>query len=134
MRDIVYSSTRGGDTDSLQLFINIDDEDRMPRRSIRSSNAWSEQDDATLKDARRRGYSWEYCSRLFDDKTDNACRKHWERLVEKERVNEWDSDIKLGELATAYFELREQMWSQLAERFHERWETIEAKVRFCSSL
>ena len=75
--------------------------------------------------------SWkDMAPRYFADrKSDNACRKRHERLMEKRKSQDWDSR-KLDRLATEYIALRKQIWTPLADRMGETWELVEAKVRF----
>lgn len=63
----------------------------------------------------------------FASKTPNACRKRHERLMEQRNAEEWDG-VKLETLAQMYMEVRKEMWSVLADRLGEKWQTIEAKV------
>ena len=81
-------------------------------------------------EARAAGLNWTpIAQKLFPDKTPNACRKRHERLmIQRHHSQDWDG-VKLEQLATAYQEMREQMWSLLAKRLGERWQTVEAKVR-----
>ena len=80
--------------------------------------------------ARAAGENWTpIAHRLFPDKTPNACRKRHERLmIQRHHSQDWDG-VKLEQLAQAYQEMREQMWTLLARRLGERWQTVEAKVR-----
>ena len=82
-------------------------------------------------EARAQGQNWTpIAHNLFPDKTPNACRKRHERLiVQRRQTQDWDG-VKLEQLAMAYTEVREQMWTLLANRLGgERWQTVEAKVR-----
>lgn len=73
--------------------------------------------------------SWrDMAPRYFGDrKSDNACRKRHERLMDKRKSQEWDSK-KLDQLAAEYVAMREQIWMPLATRMGESWGLIEAKV------
>jgi len=94
----------------------------------RNSSTWTAGDDETLTSARAAGKNWQdIASHHFPSKTANACRKRHERLSERRSEDEWDEE-KLGELATAYYDCRAEMWSMLADRMGERWSTVEAKV------
>lgn len=81
-------------------------------------------------DARAKGLNWgPIANTLFPDKTSNACRKRHERLmVKRNHSQDWEG-VKLEQLAQAYQEMREPMWTLLAKRLGERWQTVEAKVR-----
>ncbi|KAB8349858.1 hypothetical protein FH972_023871 [Carpinus fangiana] len=93
----------------------------------RPSASWSPEDDAQLMSARQQGLNWQVISnRVFPGKTPNACRKRHERLMERVNAEDWDG-IKLELLAKEYMEVRQEMWSILGERLHEKWNVIEAK-------
>lgn len=62
------------------------------------------------------------------EKSGNACRKRHERLMEKQRAEDWDEE-KLDRLAVEYMAVRSEMWSVLASRMGEKWQNVEAKVR-----
>lgn len=67
-------------------------------------------------------------ARYFPNKTANACRKRHERLMERRYVDEWGQEM-MEDLAIAYFDCRQQIWSVLADRLNARWTLVEAKVR-----
>lgn len=93
-----------------------------------SSGAWSPQSDEILLRARAERLSWgPLAKRYFPEKSGNACRKRYERLMERKRVESIDGD-RIEELARAYFEVHEQMWRILADRVHQKWHVVEAKV------
>lgn len=69
----------------------------------------------------------------FPTKTANACRKRYERLMLRRRGNEWDED-RTARLAVAYKEMREEIWSPLAQRLGERWEHVEKTVSCLSKV
>lgn len=79
--------------------------------------------------------SWkEMAPRYFGNKkSDNACRKRHERLMEHQRADEWDA-VKLERVATEYVAMREQLWRPLAERLGEKWGVVEAKVSHAALL
>ena len=78
--------------------------------------------------ARAQGLRWALIAqRCFPDKTGNACRKRYERLMEKNREEQWEGG-KIETLASEYLEIRQEMWQRLANRVGENWETVEAKV------
>ena len=78
--------------------------------------------------AKAQPLSWaEVAKNHFPDKSGNACRKRFERLMEKHRGEEWEGE-KLEMLATEYREIRADMWQMLANRVGEKWETVEVKV------
>ena len=79
--------------------------------------------------ARRSGAGWSQIQeKHFPHKSANACRKRFERLQSKHKADEWD-EHRLTELAVGYHELREKIWSPLAERTGEKWEHVEKAVR-----
>jgi len=47
--------------------------------------------------------------------------------MEQLNAEDWDG-VKLETLAQMYVEVRKEMWSVLADRLGEKWQTIEAKV------
>ena len=86
-----------------------------------------------LLQARQKGLNWQpIASQHFPGKTANACRKRFERLIQQRNAaDSWDV-AKVGSLAKAYMEVREQMWEVLAERIGEKWTNVEAKVSVSS--
>ena len=95
------------------------------------ATAWTEADDNKLKEARKQGRHWgPIATELFPNKSANACRKRHERLMQQNQ-SDWDS-TKMEALATAYLEIREQMWTILAARLDEKWQVVESKV--CRNL
>ncbi|KAL9094972.1 MAG: hypothetical protein Q9163_006534 [Psora crenata] len=97
-----------------------------------SSAAWSPEADKRLMLARQQNHAWQAIATThFPDKSPNACRKHYERLMEKRNVaDSWDGP-KMEALGKAYIEYREEMWRKVADRMKENWQTVETKV--CSS-
>ncbi len=92
-------------------------------------HTWVSEDDEKLMDARKQGLNWQpIAARYFPDKTPNACRKRHERLMEKRNAADNWNGVKIEAMAKAYMELREQMWTILAEQVGERWQTVETKV------
>ena len=97
--------------------------------AYRPSSSWSPQEDEALLVARARGLNWQpIADTYFPSKTANACRKRHERLIERQRSEDW-SGKDLERLAQAYQEVRREMWSILARRLDEKWTVVEAKVR-----
>lgn len=94
--------------------------------SPRASTAWSAEQDDLLKLNRARSLGWKAIAELFDGKTGNACRKRHERLMEKKNLDDWNPK-KTEDLARGYMELRQAMWSTLAQRVREDWKTVEQK-------
>ncbi|KAK0665489.1 hypothetical protein QBC41DRAFT_327827 [Cercophora samala] len=87
---------------------------------------WSAADDRTLVLARSRGKHWVELQRTyFPTKTANACRKRYERLMERRGALEQDSQ-RLERISYEYMALRKQMWTPLADRVGEKWEVVEA--------
>lgn len=98
-----------------------------PPEDRQGSAAWSPESDERLLQARQQGLNWQPIANQFPGKTANACRKRYERLIEKRNAaDSWDG-TKVGNLAKAYNEVREQMWSMLADRVGERWSVVESK-------
>lgn len=52
--------------------------------------------------------------------------------MERQNAEQWDG-VKLDVLATAYMEVRREMWSLLANRVGEKWTLVEQKVRYNSN-
>ena len=72
--------------------------------------------------------NWQQMSqKCFPGKTPNACRKRHERLREQQNLEQWDG-VRFEELARAYMEVREQIWTILGDRIGEKWTVVEAKV------
>ncbi|KAI9749992.1 MAG: hypothetical protein M1815_002074 [Lichina confinis] len=94
--------------------------------SPRASTAWSTEEDDLLKSNRAKNLGWKVIAEHFDGKTANACRKRHERLMEKKKLDDWNPR-KTEDLARGYLELRQTMWSMLAERVNEDWKTVEQK-------
>lgn len=94
-----------------------------------SSSPWNTSDDNQLMHARQKGLNWQpIATTYFPTKTANACRKRHERLMEKRNsADTWDGG-KIEQLAKAYTEVREEMWSLLAKRVDEKWQDVERKV------
>ncbi|KAK0747412.1 hypothetical protein B0T21DRAFT_354283 [Apiosordaria backusii] len=87
---------------------------------------WSAADDRTLVLARSRGKHWlELQQTYFPTKTANACRKRYERLMERRGAFDQDSQ-RLERISHEYMALRKQMWTPLADRVGESWEVVEA--------
>lgn len=96
----------------------------------RVTTIWTQEEDDILMSARAKGLSWApIAMQYFPSKTANACRKRHERLMERRNAEDWDG-VKLETLAREYMAVRREMWSILADRLGEKWQTIEAKVRF----
>ncbi|PVI06639.1 hypothetical protein DM02DRAFT_428227 [Periconia macrospinosa] len=91
------------------------------------SSAWTTQDDETLIRARAQNMNWnQIAPKHFPSKSPNACRKRHERLMERRKAEQWDG-VKLELFATMYMESRAEIWSPLANRLGEKWETVELK-------
>ena len=94
-----------------------------------ASQSSSPDNDDLLMRARQQGMNWQpIATKYFPDKTANACRKRYERLIMKRDLAEnWD-DAKMETLSKAYNDSREQVWKILGDRVGEKWQTVEAKV------
>lgn len=94
----------------------------------RNTAIWSTGDDERLLQARAAESSWQLVAeKYFPGKTSNACRKRYERLVEKRNVEDWDSQ-KRGQLAQEYLKMRRELWEPLAVKLGVKWTVAEAKV------
>jgi hypothetical protein len=99
-----------------------------PASARASATTWSAADDDILMRARASGLNWQpIASKHFPNKTANACRKRHERLMERQKIGDWDGG-KLELLATEYHNVREEMWKVLADRVGEKWRIVEEKV------
>ncbi|KAI9724787.1 MAG: hypothetical protein M1812_000063 [Candelaria pacifica] len=91
------------------------------------TRAWNPRDDEILMASRAQGMNWLPIQQAhFPTKTDNACRKRHERLMEKRSAEDWDAE-KMESLAKAYLDMRKEMWGVLAEKVGEKWQVVEAK-------
>lgn len=92
-------------------------------------SAWPPEKDEQLMRARQMGLNWKLiASQYFPDKTANSCRKRHERLMEQRNSAVNYEGNKMDILSKAYLDLREQMWTTLADRVGDKWQNIEAKV------
>jgi hypothetical protein len=104
-------------------------------------SVWTEEEDAKLLEARRRGLNWEEIyKQSFPHKSANACRKRHERRQEQMMNDEFRKGGKRNdEFIDAYMEMREEMWMLLAKKMnwnHNKWETLEDIVSLlkCKSV
>ncbi|KAK3295304.1 uncharacterized protein B0H64DRAFT_143988 [Chaetomium fimeti] len=94
--------------------------------SIYNHGTWTAEDDKTLIQARSRGQNWADLQRThFPTKTANACRKRYERLVERRGIHDY-SGRRLEMVASEYMTMRKDVWSGLADRVGMKWEVVEA--------
>ena len=97
--------------------------------SIYNHGTWTADDDKTLIQARTRGQNWADLQRThFPSKTANACRKRYERLVERRGIHDY-SGRRLEVVSSEYMNMRKEIWSGLADRMGMKWEAVEALVR-----
>ncbi|KAI0998466.1 hypothetical protein K3495_g9729 [Podosphaera aphanis] len=97
--------------------------------SLDTRPAWTLADDGILLTARAAGKKWEKIqSDHFPNKSPNACRKHYERLMKSREQNGLDR-VRLESLAQSYMSRREEIWRPLAEASGEDWRVAEATVR-----
>lgn len=97
--------------------------------SVYNPGTWTAEDDRTLIQARSRGQNWADLQRAhFPAKTANACRKRYERLVERRGIQDY-SGQRMERVAGEYMAMRREIWSGLAERLGMKWEVVEALVR-----
>ncbi|KAK3902249.1 hypothetical protein C8A05DRAFT_44284 [Staphylotrichum tortipilum] len=94
--------------------------------SIYNHGTWTANDDKTLIQARTRGQNWADLQRThFPTKTANACRKRYERLVERRGIHDY-SGRRLETVANEYMNMRKEIWSGLADRVGMKWEAVES--------
>ena len=92
------------------------------------SGPWAPEEDEILLQARARGIGWDRVKQeYFPNKTSNACRKRFERLIAKRKANDWDEQ-RIQRLALAYRDMRPEIWRPLAEALGEKWEHVEKAV------
>ena len=97
--------------------------------SIYNHGTWTADDDTTLIQARTGGQNWADLQRThFPSKTSNACRKRYERLVERRGIHD-HGGRRVEMVASEYMNMRRETWSGLADRVGMRWEVVEALVR-----
>jgi hypothetical protein len=102
--------------------------------SIYNHGTWTAEDDRTLIQARTRGQNWADLQRThFPTKTANACRKRYERLVERRGIHDY-SGRRLEMVANEYMNMRKEIWSPLADRLGMKWEVVEALVGPCLGI
>jgi hypothetical protein len=96
--------------------------------SAYNHGTWTAADDHTLIQARSCGQNWADLQRThFPAKTANACRKRYERLVERRGIYDY-SARRLESVAGEYMTMRKEIWSGLAERVGMKWDVVEALV------
>jgi hypothetical protein len=96
-------------------------------QSAYNYGTWTAEDDRALVAARSRGQHWADLQRTyFPTKTANACRKRYERLMERKGVYDYDAR-KFERIAKEYMGMRKQIWSGLAARVGEKWPVVEAQ-------
>jgi hypothetical protein len=115
--------------------VDDDDEDDAPAPlasypySIYNHGTWTAAEDAALIQARKQGQNWADLQRAhFPSKTPNACRKRYERLVERRGLHD-HGGRRAERVASEYMNMRRETWSGLAQRVGMRWEVVEALVR-----
>ncbi|KAK3368419.1 hypothetical protein B0H63DRAFT_76107 [Podospora didyma] len=88
---------------------------------------WTAADDKNLLTARQRGQHWLDLQRtFFPSKTANACRKRYERLMERRGAYDVDSH-RIERMSKEYMNMRKEIWSGLAARVGEKWHVVEAQ-------
>jgi hypothetical protein len=103
--------------------------------------AWTEEQNALLNQLKSEvgpgpPITWGDVAKRFPGKSGNACRKHYERLKNQERKQDWDEE-KLEKLALIYNNLKKDFWLKVAERMGpgEKWTSMEGKVsRYASYM
>lgn len=97
-------------------------------QSAYNYGTWTAEEDKTLLNARGQGHHWAQIQRThFPSKTANACRKRYERLMERRGIYDLDRE-KLEKVAHEYMGMRKEIWANLAARVGERWSVVEAQV------
>ncbi|KAL1954501.1 hypothetical protein VTO42DRAFT_1112 [Malbranchea cinnamomea] len=97
----------------------------LMQNTSNTSGPWSAHDDEILLQARAQSHGWNQIQRdHFPNKTPNACRKRYERLVAKRRGSDWN-DERIDRVASRYMQMREQTWRPLADAVGENWEDVE---------
>ncbi|KAK2731648.1 hypothetical protein FQN57_003189 [Myotisia sp. PD_48] len=93
--------------------------------SSSSASPWVAQDDEILLAARAQSQGWSQIQREhFPNKSSNACRKRYERLVAKQRSTDWN-DERVDRVASQYMQMRERTWRPLADAVGEDWRDVE---------
>lgn len=92
------------------------------------SSPWSPEEDQLLLLARSKSIRWERVhSEYFPNKTPNACRKRYERLMSKRKANDWDPQ-RIEAVAIQYRDRKEEMWRMISDPLGERWDHVEKMV------
>jgi Myb-like DNA-binding domain len=98
---------------------------------------WSEAEDDKLWELRAQSKTWQEIVKFFPGKSDNACRKRWERLRDLRRHQVFEHGERFTAVATAYAKVRQEMWTMMAEEMccpDKDWETFERLVCFEESF
>ena len=100
--------------------------------SHRASTAWLPADDQKLMEERSQGRQWGVISRQFSNKSANACRKRYGRLLQRRNQEELEGEA-FDLIAQAYMLHRHEIWGPFAEQLREHlgqveWEQLEKKV------
>lgn len=97
-------------------------------RSRRITGAWTQEADDVLIEARGNGWPWARIqAEKFPNKSPNACRKRYERLIARKEANEWGA-MRDEKMAKEYMTIRKEMWTLLAQRTGDKWDVLEKKV------
>ena len=108
-----------------------DPDDDFPTGTAYNYGTWTASDDRTLLAARARGLHWgELQGAHFPTKTANACRKRYERLMERRGAHDTSDTRRFERIASEYMAMRRQIWGGLAQRVGERWDVVEQDVSF----
>ncbi|PGH17139.1 hypothetical protein AJ79_01277 [Helicocarpus griseus UAMH5409] len=96
-----------------------------PSTPSSQSGPWSPHDDQVLMAARLQGHGWNQIQKEnFQNKSPNACRKRWERLLAKRQGSKWEDD-RVEKVTRYYNQMRSDIWRPLAEATGESWEDVE---------
>ncbi|KAK4143145.1 uncharacterized protein C8A04DRAFT_12609 [Dichotomopilus funicola] len=94
--------------------------------SIYNHGTWTADDDKRLIQARSQGQNWADLKEAhFPTKSANACRKRYERLVERRGIHDY-TGRRLESVSNEYMNMRREIWSGLADRVGMKWDTVEA--------
>ncbi|KAI4208934.1 MAG: hypothetical protein LQ351_008070 [Letrouitia transgressa] len=89
----------------------------------KSNRKWTTEEDEVLTELRGQGKKWEDISHHIPDRSDIACRLHFQNYVEKRPA--WD-EAKKDTLAMMYERRKKDMWQDIANELKIPWRTVEA--------
>ncbi|KAL9614113.1 MAG: hypothetical protein Q9167_001398 [Letrouitia subvulpina] len=89
----------------------------------KSNRKWTVEEDEVLTELRGQGKKWEDISHHIPQRSDIACRLHFQNYVEKRPA--WD-EAKKDTLAMMYERRKKDMWQDIANELKIPWRTVEA--------